>query len=224
MKTVPTIVPIDGKAALDDMELGLDWAHWLLRSVRQRCGGILLQVHEEAAEFEQEWHALVTKRFHTGLGAALVKSWEAAEARSFEALASAEEGWVRLLTGSATARSETAGHLLLSATRGAHHAGVLQTVQEAVQEGRLTGHIGLVWPVVASVFQLPASTMLLEYLRLEFQCGSRQLVEVTPFQQDARLTDAVRWVLRLFRHPPRVVSARARDFNGYGSVWRNSNL
>ena len=103
-------------------------------------------------------------------------------------------------------RSAEAGELLLGSVRGARHAGVLHGLQESVSLRRMEGHIGVVWPVVASVFQLSASAMLAEYLRLEILCASKRLPEMPERHYVEDLGRAVRetlgkvsgeWVSRL---------------------------
>jgi hypothetical protein len=72
-------------------------------------------------------------------------------------------------------RSIEAGTVLLARTEGARYQGALGHYREAVGQGLADGHIGVVWPCLAQLFQLSAAAMLAEYLRMEWETAARDL-------------------------------------------------
>ncbi|MBL9115472.1 MAG: hypothetical protein JNJ83_10745 [Verrucomicrobiaceae bacterium] len=169
---------MDVMASLDEMQQGLDWVHWLLRSLRQRCAGIVLPEASCAADLFSRWQHLAKERFRGGMGQSLLEVMrKAADHRRVE-WGPLESRWVALLSSEEAERSAKAGHWLLKSVKGARHAASLTNLAGRVMSGELVGHIGIVWPVVASTFQLPEVAMLSEYLRLEYQCAARLLPEV----------------------------------------------
>jgi hypothetical protein len=197
------VVPMDAKESMDELALGLDWAQWLLRSVRQRCAGILLPEQTDRKTAMREWEHLACVRFQLGLGRCLADAMSAAADRNVAALARFEVAWGKLLTAEEAERSAEAGHWLLGCMKGAHHVGILHRVQELVQQKGLNGHIGVVWPVVACVFQIPTAAMLCEYLRLEYQCSVRCLPDA---MHDASRSNLFRAVKSVLPNWPSIVS------------------
>lgn len=175
MKGAGSIVSIDDTASLDDLTLGLDWTQWLLRSVRQRCAGVILPEQSVLSDLRKVWPIWLRERFGNDLGPALLACAEAIQTNSLAALRAGEKRWSCSLSESEAERSIQAGSQLLKSVRGARHAGSLFLVQEAYASRTIMGHIGLIWPAVASLFQLSPAMMLAEYLRLELHCAGRQI-------------------------------------------------
>lgn len=183
MKDAGTIVSMDAGLSVADQSRGLDWAHWLLLSVRQRSDGILFEKVTAKDVAHGAWRQFVRDRFQPVLGPALLRAWQLAEVRGdTEALVSYDAVHSGMLQGTEAARSARAGSLLLARTRGARYQGPLGHYRTAVKEGRADGHIILVWAAVAYLFQLTPSAMLAEYLRLEWETATRDLQGVAiPF-------------------------------------------
>lgn len=186
MKGAGSIVSIDDNASVEDLTLGLDWTQWLLRSVRQRCAGVVLPEQDSLAALRKEWPLWLGRQFRQQLGPALLAGADAAHQSTVESLQAGEMRWLSCLSNEEAARSEKAGRQLLSSMKGARHAGPLALLQEAHSSGSVRAHIGLVWPVVAHVFQLSPGIMLAEYLRLELQCAGRRLPGL---QEDSLFTE-----------------------------------
>ena len=186
MKDAGTIVSMDAGLSVADQSRGLDWAHWLLRSVRQRCDGILFEKLESGDAAHGAWREYVRARFLPVLGPALLQAWVRAEQRDAEALVEYEGLLGNLLTRAEHERSAHAAEVLLGRTRGASYQGPLGHYRRAVEEGRAEGHILIVWAAVSYLFQLTPSAMLAEYLRLEWETATRDLAGVPmPFGASA---------------------------------------
>jgi hypothetical protein len=201
MKGAGSIVSIDDTASLEDLSLGLDWTQWLLRSVRQRCAGIVLIEQDSHAALRADWPQWLMTRFVPDLGPALLNCARAALAADPQSLTQAEQAWSAKLTPDEVSRSVKAGRQLLRSVRGAKHAGALHLLQEARLNNSLCGHIGLVWPVVAHVFQISPATMLAEYMRLELQCAGRRLPGLREEPFSAQMVHAVKTVLSTQQAP-----------------------
>ncbi len=175
MKGAGSIVSIDDSASVEDLTQGLDWTQWLLRGVRQRCQGILLPEQASLLALAKAWPEWLEKRFVPKLGPALIEAAAIHQRISHRELAVREATWTAFLNPDEAKRSAEAGGQLLRSVRGARHAGALVQLHEASAGGHIQCHIGLVWPVVAGVFQLSPGIMLSEYLRLELLCAGRSL-------------------------------------------------
>jgi len=173
MKDAGSIVSMDAGVPVKDLAQGLDWVRWMLRSVRHRCPGVVLEQPEEAAMIRMLWRGFVQERFIGGLGQVLVQAWESAAAGNLARLISYEGEWAWHLTDEELRRSIAAGRLLLNSTRGARYQGTLGHLREAVDAGQAQGLIGVVWPAVAHLFQLTPAALLAEYLRLEWETATR---------------------------------------------------
>ena len=178
MKDAGSIVSMDATVPVEDLAQGLDWVRWMLRSVRHRCAGVVLEQPEEAALIRMLWRGFVQERFIGGLGQVLVQAWESSVAGDVRRLIAHEGEWAWNLTDEELQRSLAAGRLLLNSTRGARYQGVLGHLREAVDAGQAQGLIGVVWPAVAHLFQLTPATLLAEYLRLEWETATRDLYGV----------------------------------------------
>jgi hypothetical protein len=171
-----TIVPWDVSSSVEEMAQGLEWVHWLLRSLRQRCAGIVVPESDASAEALTNWRVLALTRFPEKMGPVMLETMRVTAQRRYRELRDLELAWESLA--------------------GARHVGGLETVRAAIQRGELAGHIGLVWPVVAVVFFLSEVAMLGEYLRLEYQCAMRAKSEVPLDAEAASLVKSVRLVMK----------------------------
>lgn len=169
------IVSMDERVPVDDLAQGLDWVRWMLRSVRHRCEGVILERPDFAADLRLLWRAFVRDRFVPALGGILLDAWRASAAGDIAKLVHLEAEWAWHLTDEELERSIAAGRLLLNSTRGARYQGTLGHLREAVARGEARGLIGVVWPAVAHLFQLTPAALLAEYLRLEWETASRDL-------------------------------------------------
>lgn len=175
MKGAGSIVSMDDSATVEDLSHGLDWTQWLLRSVRQRCAGVVLEESTSLAALRSRWNSWLEQRFIPHLGPCLLTAWEAACRRDSESLLHSGSIWESLLSPHECQRSLLAGKQLLRSLRGAKYTGLLSLLQELSRQHGKAAQLGIVWPVVASIFQVSPAVMLAEYLRLEIQCSARQL-------------------------------------------------
>jgi urease accessory protein UreF len=169
------IVSISTGTSLEEMAQGLDWARWLLSSVRQRSEGIVLPCQSSATTLTLVWQNFCQHLFVPQLGEKLLEAWHAAAERDLEALIVADHDFGEVLDEQQAQRSIRAGALLLRRTSGARYQGMLGQLRRAVEEGRCQGHIGAVWPAVAVLFQITPAATLAEYLRLEWETCTRGL-------------------------------------------------
>ena len=209
-KVVGSIVSMDERVPLDDLAQGLDWVRWMLRSVRHRCEGVVLERPDSSAEISLLWRGFVQNRFVPGLGQVLMEAWEASSAGDVRRLVEQEAEWAWHLNDDELARSIAAGRLLLSSTRGARYQGALGHLREAVDGGRAKGLIGVVWPAVAHLFQLTPAALLAEYLRLEWETATRDLYGVNEPRLSYSIPAVVSRVLNAGKaDEPRVLRRRA---------------
>lgn len=193
MKDAGSIVSVDAGVSLDEQGRGLDWVHWLLRSVRQQCEGVVLERQASKMQMHGRWGVFVRERFERGLGSALIEAWNTAALRDAEGLVALEARWRQQLTDEEGERSLLAGQLLLKRTQGARYQGALGHFRQHVDDGRADGHIGIVWPALAHLFQLSPAIMLSEYLRLEWETAVRDLHGIAqPFGQASMVKVAAR--------------------------------
>ena len=175
MKETETIVSMDAALSVSDQTRGLDWAHWLLRSVRQRCDGVLLKPGEDKNLMHAQWRTFVRDQFLPSLAPGLMQAWQLVEERNVVGLLQLEQELAASLAKDELERATTAGRVLLKRTRGARYQGALGHYRKAVEEKQVEGNILIVWPAVAHLFQLPPAAMLSEYLRLEWETAVRDL-------------------------------------------------
>ncbi len=209
-KVVGSIVSMDERVPLDDLAQGLDWVRWMLRSVRHRCEGVVLERPDSSAEIGLLWRGFVQNRFVPGLGQVLMDAWKASAEGEIRRLIQQEAEWAWHLNDEELARSVAAGRLLLSSTRGARYQGTLGHLREAVDAGRAQGLIGVVWPAVAHLFQLTPAALLAEYLRLEWETATRDLYGVSEPRLTYSIPAVVSRVLNAgIADEPRVLRRRA---------------
>lgn len=178
MKGPGSIVSVDAGVSVAEQTRGLDWVHWLLRSVRQSCRGIVLpqaEFNARADSVRAAWRSFVETRFVPTLGPALLEAYAAVASRDPAAMHQLDTVWAKALSDDEAERSMEAGDTLLRRTAGARYQGALGHYRETVDAGNAAGHIGAVWPCVAHLFQLPAATLLAEYLRLEWETMTREM-------------------------------------------------
>lgn len=199
---------MDSGLSVADQSRGLDWAHWLLRSVRQRCDGVLMMRQNDKDSVHAHWRQFVQSRFLPVLGPALLAAWRQAEGRDAAALVQYEFTHRQTLSASERERSIRAAGLLLKRTKGARYQGPLGHYRAAVAEGKADGHMILVWAAVAHLFQLTPSAMIAEYLRLEWETATRDLPGVVaPFGSSSIDCVAIE-TLRLLQSEPALVSRK----------------
>ena len=177
-KVAGTIVSMDQAVPVDDLAQGLDWVRWMLRSVRHRAEGVVLERPDTGAEIRPLWRGFVQDRFVPGLGHVLMAAWQACAAGDIPRLIELEAEWAWHLNDDELERSIQAGRVLLNSTKGARYQDTLGHLREAVDAGRARGLIGIVWPAVAHLFQLTPAALLAEYLRLEWETATRDLYGV----------------------------------------------
>lgn len=193
MKDAGSIVSVDAGVSLDEQAHGLDWVHWLLRSVRQQCEGVVLERQASKTQMHGRWRVFVRERFERGLGSVLIEAWNTAALRDAKGLVALESRWRQQLSEEECERSLLAGQLLLKRTQGARYQGVLGHYRQHVEDGRAEGHIGIVWPALAHLFQLSPAIMLSEYLRLEWETAVRDLQGIAaPFGSASMVKVAAR--------------------------------
>ena len=209
-KVAGSIVSMDMQVPVDDLAQGLDWVRWMLRSVRHRAEGVVLERPDSTAEVRELWRGFVQKRFVAGLGHVLMEAWQASAAGDMPRLIELEAEWAWHLNDEELGRSINAGRVLLNSTKGARYQDTLGHLREAVDQGRAKGLIGIVWPAVAHLFQLTPAALLAEYLRLEWETATRDLYGV----HEPRLNYSIPAVVSRVLHggatvEPRVLRRRA---------------
>lgn len=152
-------------AIVEEWARGLDWVHWLLGSVRART--------EHLSMTGGDWQGFAEGKFRHILGPALEQAWTAAHAGDLEALLAADAALSRQLDEEDTRRSTRAAAVLLKSTHKARYQGVLGHLRDHITAGRCEGHLATVWAAVGNFFQLSLANVIAEYLRLEWEIGTR---------------------------------------------------
>jgi hypothetical protein len=166
---------LHSEADLAAHEESLGWVRWMFQSIRIRCEAI---VFESSAKDRNgliaDWQAFSDGVWHSALAPTLLSAWKAAEANDVHALLAADEALNGLLTDAARERSAAAGELLLRATQGALHQGILGRLRHELEHSRSEAHLAIVWAAVSVLFQMPPADMLTEYLREEWLTAFRE--------------------------------------------------
>lgn len=171
-----SIVPFDRAVPLEEMVEDLAWVRWLLQSVRARCERVVFEPAElKGPDVWSRWDKYDREWFAPVLGPRIVAAWHAAVARDPAALVALDAALDESLIGRAGDGSRAAGAVLLRTTRGARYQGALGHYRAAVAAGGAPGHIAVVWAAVGNFFQLSLTNVLAEYLRLEWETGTRDL-------------------------------------------------
>lgn len=175
-----SIVPFDHAVPLEETSEDLAWVRWLLQSVRARCERVVFEPAElKGPDVWSRWDKYGREWFAPVIGPRLVSAWHAAVARDPAALVALDAALDESLTGRAGEGSRAAGAVLLRTTRGARYQGALGHYRAAVADGVVPGHIAVVWAAVGNFFQLSLTNVLAEYLRLEWETGTRDLCVTT---------------------------------------------
>lgn len=157
---------------IEDWAQGLAWVRWLLSSVRARMDGLSVVADDTA--FSAAWREFAEGLFIEQLGPALKEGWRAAQDGGLPALLALDARLSAELPRAVAKRSLRAGALLLKSTRQARYQGLLGRMREAVEQGRADGHLVTVWAAVGHFFQLPLTSVIAEYLRLEWDIAVRR--------------------------------------------------
>ena len=173
------VVSFDRETPLQDLASGLSWVRWLLQSVRSRCEH--LHFHPASLrgpDVHTRWGQFGLDHFLPLRGPQITQAWNAAAARNPDALASLDAALDERLSEKAAKRSRLAGAVLLQTTRGARYQGVLGHYRTQVDAGGTPGHFIVVWAGVGNFFQLSLTSVLAEYLHLEWELGTREFSHV----------------------------------------------
>lgn len=179
---------------IEDWAQGLAWVRWLLGSVRARMDGLSVVADDDA--FLAAWRDFAEVLFIGTLGPALREGWQAAQDGGLPGLLALDARLSAELPRTVAKRSLRAGALLLKSTRQARYQGLLGRLRDAVGEGETDGHLVTVWVAVGHFFQLPLTSVIAEYLRLEWDIAVRQTGICQP--PDAR-TEVIQLTGRVMR-------------------------
>lgn len=163
----------DDAQIIEDWSRGLDWVKWMLGSVRAR-------VEVLSVEDVTEWNDFAEGLLREVSGPALKSAWRCAHANDLEGLIAAAAKLSSQLSPDVRPRSLQAGAVLLKSTKHARYQGVLGRLREAVEQGRCDGHIAIVWAAVGHFFQLSLTNVIAEYLRLEWDIATRDVMVPVP--------------------------------------------
>jgi urease accessory protein UreF len=153
------------EALVEEWARGLEWVRWLLSSVRARTDTLLIE--------DGDWEAFADGAFRQTIGPSLQAAWSAAHVGDLADLIAADHALTQKLDHSATTRSTRAGAILLKTTRHARYQGILGHFRDAIESGRSPGHLTSIWAAVGHLFQLSLANVTAEYLRLEWDIGTR---------------------------------------------------
>lgn len=166
---------LHSEAAEAEHEESLGWVRWMFQSIRIRREAIIFESEaKERNGIITDWQAFGEGVWHSALAPTLLTAWKAAEANDVRGLLAAGDALSGLLPDAARERSAAAGELLLRATQGALHQGILGRLRHDLENGRAEAHLAIVWAAVAVLFQMPPADMLTEYLREEWLTALRE--------------------------------------------------
>ncbi|MFM2169689.1 MAG: hypothetical protein RIS79_4060 [Verrucomicrobiota bacterium] len=150
---------------IEEWARGLDWVRWLLGSVRARTDHLCVN--------GSGWQGFTEGVFRETLAPALERGWSAAHAGDLQALIRADAELSSRLPAAENERSRRAGAILLKSTHKARYQGVLGHFRDQIAAGRCDGHLSIVWAAVGNFFHLSLANVIAEYLRLEWEIGTR---------------------------------------------------
>lgn len=150
---------------VEEWARGLDWVHWLLGSVRART--------EHLSMNGGGWQGFTEGLFREKIAPALEAAWSAAHAGDLDALLAADADLGANLSPDENKRSRQAGAVLLKSTSKARYQGVLGHFRDHIAAGSSEGHLAIVWAAVGNFFHLSLANVIAEYLRLEWEIGTR---------------------------------------------------
>jgi len=147
----------------------------MFQSIRIRREAIVFEsAARERDALIADWQQFAEGLWQTALAPTLLAAWKAAEGNDVRGLLAAGEALSGLLPETARERSAAAGELLLRATQGASHQGILGRLRHEIENSRTEAHLIVVWAAVAVLFQMPAADILTEYLREEWLTALRE--------------------------------------------------
>lgn len=153
----------------------LGWVRWMFQSIRIRCEAVVFETQvTDRNGIIADWQTFTGGVWHTAVAPSLLAAWRAAEANDLPALLAVSESLSRLLPDAERERSAIAGDLLLRATQGALHQGILGRLRQELSQSRADSHLAVVWAAVAVLFQMPPADMITEYLREEWLTALRE--------------------------------------------------
>jgi hypothetical protein len=160
---------LHSEAKETEHEESLAWVRWMFQSIRIRCEAVVFESSaKERPGLIADWQAFADGAWQSALAPTLLTAWKAAEANDVGGLLESGRSLNELLSESARERSAAAGELLLRATQGALHQGILGRLRHELENSRAEAHLAVVWAAVAVLFQMPPADMLTEYLREEW--------------------------------------------------------
>ncbi len=166
---------LHSEASQAEHEESLAWVRWMFQSIRIRRDAIVFEsAARERDALIADWQQFAEGLWQSALAPTLLAAWRAAEANDVRGLLAAGEALNGLLPETARERSAAAGELLLRATQGASHQGVLGRLRHEIENSRSEAHLVIVWAAVAVLFQMPAADILTEYLREEWLTALRE--------------------------------------------------
>jgi hypothetical protein len=166
---------LHSEAAEAEHEESLAWVRWMFQSIRIRREAIVFESDaKERCALIADWQTFANGVWPSALAPTLLTAWKAAESNDVHALLAASDALSGLLPEPARERSAAAGELLLRATQGALHQGVLGRLRQELQNSRSEAHLAIVWAAVAALFQMPPADLLTEYLREEWLTALRE--------------------------------------------------
>jgi urease accessory protein UreF len=163
----------DDAQIIEDWSRGLDWVKWLLGSVRARVE--VLSVEDAA-----RWNDFSEGLLRESIGPALKSAWRGAHANDLAGLIKTAATLSSRLPPDACQRSLQAGAVLLKSTKHARYQALLGRLREAVEQGRCDAHIAIVWAAVGHFFQLSLTNVIAEYIRLEWDIATRDVLAPAP--------------------------------------------
>lgn len=166
---------LHSEAAEAEHEESLGWVRWMFQSIRIRREAIVFESEgKDRHAIIADWQVFAGGLWESALAPTLLAAWKAAEANDVRGLLAVGDALSGLLPPAARERSAAAGELLLRATQGALHQGVLGRLRHELEHSRSESHLAIVWAAVVVLFQMPPADMLTEYLREEWLTALRE--------------------------------------------------
>lgn len=192
LRSVTLLADADESAsqAIEDWARGLDWVQWLFSSVRQR----MIHLHfkpaptGEVLKLRLAWENFAHGTLMEIHAPHLLTAWQTLQTGDIASLIEIDHAFSSSLDEEQSARSLEAGRLLLKSTRGARYQGPLGHYRRACEANETPGHFLTVWAAVGHFFQLSATNVIAEYLRLEWALATRHLPDQPKLHQLPELT------------------------------------
>lgn len=210
MSGLAVIQPLSTEFSPDDVLHGLDWVRWLLGGVRARCELLCFESHStRRAALLGHWSAFAKNEFDRVTGPRLVEAWMAASEGRIAILERVDAGLEESLPEAVARRSRHAGSVLMKGTRGARYQGALGHYRESLERAGRSPHFVTAWASVGHFFQLSLASLVGEYLRLEWELGSRHLPGCTEPKGLLSVAHLASHQLHAVRREPAVVARGA---------------